>query len=107
MQGRHFLRSCPRSGRRQALSPAVTTINAALVDDRTASVPLGIDRQDGLAVVEEAERLSDAAPAPWSEVRPLLSDEWVAEYGRKLSQDIPDSARRMESIDYAPFERRE
>ena len=60
-----------------------------------------------LAVVDEAERLSDSAPAPWSEVRPLLSDEWVAEYGRKLSQDIPDSAQRMESIDYEPFERRD
>ena len=60
-----------------------------------------------LAVVEEAERLSDASPAAWSEVRPLLSDEWVAEYGRKLSHDVPDSARRMESIDYTPFESRE
>jgi flavin reductase (DIM6/NTAB) family NADH-FMN oxidoreductase RutF len=60
-----------------------------------------------LAVVDEAERLSDAAPAPWSEVRPLLSDDWVAEYGRKISQDIPDSARRMESIDYTPFQLRD
>ena len=59
-----------------------------------------------LAVVEEAERLSDDAPAPWGDVRPLISEAWVAEYGRKLSQDVPDSARRMETIDYAPFEPR-
>lgn len=56
-----------------------------------------------LAVVEEAERLRDEEPVYWSEVRPLLPEEWVAEYGRKLSHDVPDSARRMGEIDFRPW----
>ncbi|MCZ6544839.1 MAG: flavin reductase family protein, partial [Chloroflexi bacterium] len=56
-----------------------------------------------LAVVEEAERLREEEPVYWSEVRPLLPEEWVEEYGRKLSHDVPDSASRMGEIDFRPW----
>jgi len=52
-----------------------------------------------LAEVEEAERSRPEPPVHWREVRPYLPPGWVEEYGRKLSHDVPDSSRRMESID--------
>ena len=56
-----------------------------------------------LAVVEEAERLRPGEPVRWQEVQQLMPQAWAEEYGRKLAHDVPDSASRMRTIDYAPF----
>ena len=56
-----------------------------------------------LAEVTSSERRDDGDPIRWHEVQRLIPPEWAEEYARKLARDVPDSARRMATIDYAPF----
>ena len=71
---------------------------------RVANAMDGGDITVYLASVEDAHLRPDGAPVQWSEVRAQLPPDWAEEYGRKLAHDIPDSAARMESIDFTPFQ---
>ncbi len=62
----------------------------------------GGDMAIWLADVIEAERCSSGQPIRWHEVQQLLPPAWAEEYGRKLSRDVPDSARLMQALSDNP-----
>lgn len=62
----------------------------------------GGDMAIWLADVTDADRNTRGQPLRWHEVQQVLPPEWAAEYGRKLSHDVPDSARRMAELSADP-----
>ena len=62
----------------------------------------GGDMAIWLADVTDASRNARAQPLRWHEVQQVLPPEWAAEYGVKLSLDVPDSGRRMQELSGNP-----
>ena len=62
----------------------------------------GGDMTIWLADVTDADRNTRSQPIRWHEVQQVLPPDWAEEYGRKLSHDVPDSARRMSELSSDP-----
>ena len=62
----------------------------------------GGDMAIWLADVSDASRNARAQPLRWHEVQQMLPPDWAAEYGEKLSFDVPDSGRRMAELSERP-----